>query len=240
MHDRNSFVTLTYRTECLPKDWLLDHDDFRRFMKAWRKRRGRSRPIRYFMCGEYGDEGSRPHFHFACFGEDFRDDRVPIKERRGYTLFTSPSLESQWGKGFVTVGALTWQSAAYVARYVCKKMNGPLQEDHYGFVDPGTGEWFPRRPEYATMSRRPGIGAAWLHKFMSDVYPRDEVISKGVPARPPKYYDDLFGRLNPDGLDEIKSRRKVKGSKHKTESHERREVRERVLKKRLARKKGSL
>jgi len=44
-------------------------------------------------------------------------------------------------------------------------------------------------PEFGIPSRKPGIGKPWFDKFMSDVYPADEVISRGFSQRPPRAYD---------------------------------------------------
>ncbi len=61
------------------------------------------------------------------------------------------------------------------------------------------------RPEYVTMSRRPGIGSTWLAKFKSDVYPADEVVHEGKRYRPPRFYDS---QLAGEELDEYKVKRR--------------------------------
>jgi hypothetical protein len=55
-------------------------------------------------------------------------------------LFTSELLTSVWGLGHASVGDLTFESAAYVARYVMKKVNGSLKQSHYEVIDYDTGE----------------------------------------------------------------------------------------------------
>ena len=51
------------------------------------------------------------------------------------------------------------------------------------------------RPEYMTMSNRPGIGKGWFEKNYKEVYPIDTVIMDGKEYRPPTYYDTLYKSL---------------------------------------------
>ena len=72
MHDRNCFVTLTYNNDNVPADRSLNYRDFQLFMKRLRFH-FRGVPIRFYMCGEYGEDFGRPHFHACLFGLDFPD-----------------------------------------------------------------------------------------------------------------------------------------------------------------------
>lgn len=203
-YDRNCFITLTYRDECLPPHGSLDVKHFQDFMKRLRFRFGSG--IRFFHCGEYGEKFARPHYHACLFNFDFPDKKLwrTVRENR---LFTSEALEQLWPFGFSTVGEVTFESAAYVARYVTKKVTGRLAEDHYGV----------RKPEYTTMSRRPGIGRPWFEKFRSDVYPSDQVVLRGRAMRPPKFYDSLFEVAYPSDFAKVKARRRKSGLKYKEE-----------------------
>jgi len=51
-----------------------------------------------------------------------------------------------------------------------------------------------RRPEYAAMSLKPGIGARWFEKYQRDVFPHDFVIQAGQERQVPRYYDKLLKR----------------------------------------------
>ena len=62
------------------------------------------------------------------------------------------------------------------------------------FVNQSTGEISNLLPEFTQMSLKPGIGALWFSKYYSDVYPSDQVIVRGRPMKPPKYYDKLLAR----------------------------------------------
>ena len=125
LHTDNCFITLTYSPDCLPSDGSLNHDDFQKFFKRLRKHIA-PKKIRYYMCGEYGEDLQqpsklgRPHFHACLFGLDFDDKQLYIV-RDDVKLYTSATLEKIWGKGFVTIGDVTFESAAYVARYIAKK-----------------------------------------------------------------------------------------------------------------------
>lgn len=45
---------------------------------------------------------------------------------------------------------------------------------HPKYIDfDADGNIFIKRAEFTNMSRRPGIGAPWLAKFQTDVYPSD-------------------------------------------------------------------
>ena len=71
LHDRNCFITLTYNDKFLPKDRSLYYPHFQKFMKRLRKKFGDG--IKFYMCGEYGDQFGRPHFHACIFNHDFSD-----------------------------------------------------------------------------------------------------------------------------------------------------------------------
>lgn len=122
-HERNCFVTLTYDDKHLPADRSLKLRHFQNFMKKLRKKYGAG--IRFFHCGEYGEKFRRPHYHALIFNHDF-DDKILWSKNRGSPLYISESLDSLWEFGFATIGDVTFESAAYVARYITKKVNGEL------------------------------------------------------------------------------------------------------------------
>ena len=64
------FVTLTYDDDHLPEYNSLNYKHFQDFMKRLRKSHS---GVRFYMCGEYGEDFSRPHYHallFNCFFSD--------------------------------------------------------------------------------------------------------------------------------------------------------------------------
>lgn len=198
LHDENSFITLTYSPEQLPEGETLVLSDMQKFIKRLRKSYS-DKKIRYFACGEYGDNFKRPHYHVLLFGFRFDDEEVLCKG--SYELRRSDELERLWPFGFCSIGDVTFESAAYVARYCLKKITGEKADEHYQ----------GRQPEFTTMSRRPGIGRDWLQKFESDVYPSDEVVVRGKHVcRPPRYYDQVLEKEEPAAYREIKAARQRK------------------------------
>lgn len=206
MHDDNSFITLTFNDQHLPDDNSLDIVVFQKFMKRLRKRLSPTL-IRFYACGEYGEIYGRPHYHACIFGYSF-PDKTPWKTTNGVTIYRSALLEKIWPFGYSSIGNVNFQSAAYVARYILKKINGPDAMDHYEYINPETGEISNLKPEYTNMSRRPGIGSTWLSKYMSDIYPSDFVVINNKKMRPPKFYDAKFELFSPKEYALMKGKRK--------------------------------
>lgn len=229
LYEDNCFITLTYGDSCLPVGGGLRLRDFQLFMKRLRKVAGRD--VKYFHCGEYGELCElcglskklcrcrqfvpgigRPHFHACLFNYDFRDKYFFRKSERGDKLYRSATLEALWTAGQSMIGAVTFESAAYVARYVMKKISISEKSDdrvrmewQRKYVDERSGEI--RDPEYVTMSRRPGIGHGWYDKFKSDIFPRDYAIMRGVKVGVPKFYDGLYELEDPEGFLGVKRKR---------------------------------
>lgn len=180
-HSRNCFVTLTFDDVHCSADGSLKKADFQKFIKRLRKRFPDDK-IRYFHCGEYGASLRRPHHHACIFNFDF-DDRVLWKIENGVRLYRSATLEELWPFGFCLVGDVTYESAAYVARYVTKKITGDIADAHYK----------GRLPEYVTMSLKPAIGKTWLENFGEDIKRAGAVVNRdGYLVKPPRYYDDYL------------------------------------------------
>lgn len=133
-HGDSVFVTLTYDQEHLPEDLCVSKREAQLFLKRLRKHLGRS--IRYYLVGEYGTQSGRPHYHAIIFGVSDLD---------------TPHIEKAWQKGFVHVGTVTVESAGYCVAYIS---NARTKQ---GEID-GNEKLKGRTPEFAVMSRRPGIG----------------------------------------------------------------------------------
>jgi len=237
LHEENSFVTLTYDDVHLPVDGSLNYRHFQLFMKSLRRTVGK---VRFFMCGEYGELNRRPHYHAILFGYNFPDREVWKQTGSGSVIYRSKILESLWTRGHSSVGDVTFQSAAYVARYVVKKRTGHRADEHYRVVDE-YGEVHDIEPEFCHMSLKPGIGYEWLQKFKSDVYPHDYVVVNGQKCSVPRYYDDKYAKEEPFVHEDIKYRRVQRGrSKFLDNTDERLAVKRRVAEARLSQLKRSL
>lgn len=207
LHPVNSFVTLTYDNKHLPENESLNYLDYQKFIRKIRKKYPQLN-LRYFMCGEYGIKRDsrgreipralgRPHYHAVLFGIHF-PDRLYFNNKNGITTYTSSILSELWTHGNHLIGDVTFESAAYTARYIMKKITGDIATQHYEHINTSTGEITQRTPEFAHMSLKPGLGKGWLELYTKDVYPRGTLILKDRPVKPPRYYDKLFKRADKD------------------------------------------
>lgn len=239
MYDKNCFITLTYSPENLPKNGTLVVEDFQKFMKKLRKEFKGDKPIwnqkknifeypiRFFHCGEYGEENKRPHYHALLFNFDFEDKEVCARNNDNI-YYSSATLDRLWSKGICMVGDLTFESAAYVARYCTKKVTGEKAENHYMVLDYDSGEILgDRKPEYVTMSRNGGIGLNWYKQFKNDLYPDDFVLVRGKKCKVPKFYDKKLEEDDKKLYNKIKAQREANAVLHEeNNTRERLEVRE--------------
>lgn len=214
--ERNSYITLTFDNNHLPDDYSVCVRDHQLFMHKLRKhvRQRTGAKIKFFLCGEYGDINRRPHYHALIFNYQFSDLELWKQNANGDDVFRSETLDALWGQGFCTVGEVSFESAAYVARYVMKKRNGDCAEEHYTCMHPLTGEIVVQTPEYLAMSRGEAIGKRWLKQYPTDVYPDDFVVLNGKKFRPPRWYDTVLEKDNPKLFREIKRRRKLSTHRH--------------------------
>lgn len=134
LHAKSCFVTLTYDNDHLPANGSLLYEDFRLFFKRLRHKYGKG--IGYFMCGEYGETYGRPHYHALIFGHDFQDKQLKRQNDQGNECYTSSELDDLWNKGRTELGSVTFESAAYVARYITKKITGEAAAEHYQGLTP--------------------------------------------------------------------------------------------------------
>lgn len=215
-HDSSYFCTFTYDDAHLPISYYADPDtgeaipcatlvkrDFQLLMKRIRKEFD-SDKIRFFGCGEYGSSTLRPHLHIILFGLHLDDLKYYKRSPQGYDYFNSPRLQSCWKKGYVVVGEVNWQTCAYVARYVTKKLTGNLASFYSDFNI---------EPPFILMSRKPGIARNYYDENADNIYKYDNIVlsnpEKPLKFKPPRYYDKLFDIDNPVQSAIIKKQRKV-------------------------------
>ena len=183
LYQRNCFVTLTYDDAHLPEGGKLAYPHFQRFLRRLRKHFAPTK-VRFYMCGEYGGQLGRPHFHACLFGVDFDDKYYWRTSQAGSECYRSDALDRLWSRGYAELGQVTFESAAYIARYCVQKITGRDAKSHYGDLP----------PEFNHMSLKPGIGAGFFEKYQSDIYPHDYVVINGMEVKPPKYYNTLYKR----------------------------------------------
>lgn len=234
MYSSNSFLTLTYSNEHVPQDYSVKLDHFQKFMKRLRKAQSPSR-LRFLACGEYGDEGLRPHYHALIFNHNFNDKKL-ITIRRGNPVFSSHQLSELWPHGSHEIGNVTFKSAAYTARYALKKVNGTRADDHYLRRSPVDGQLYRVASEFLVQSK--GLGRTWFDKFKSDAFPCDFLIVDGRKCKPPRAY---LKWLEEDELEQLKRARKRHALTQRADNtKERLAVREKVHSEKLKQLKRSL
>lgn len=212
---KGMFVTLTYSNENAhwtqfdpvtdePMYATVDKRDCQLFMKRLRKRFPDLK-IRFYLGAEYGEKTHRPHYHAILFGIGLSDipDLLPHGTNElGQHYFTSALLSKTWMSGFVLVSDVSWKTCAYVARYVTKKLNGPWS------IDYAVRNVFP---EFALMSRKPGIGREYLDKHPECLdYSQINLSTPdgGLQIRIPKYFLRTLELTDKERYDKFMQERK--------------------------------
>lgn len=190
----NCFLTLTYNEKCKPIGGLCK-TDVQKFIKKLRNHFGAG--IRYFGCGEYGSKYDRPHYHAILFNF-WPSDAEPLKYdiATQCVYYRSKELQSLWPFGFVSIGEVSYNSCAYVARYCQKKIKD------MGIVR--------QNPEFSFMSRRPGIGQKYFEEHYDSLINTDKIyinINDKVFFSSFRYFDKLIERVDPAKLQELKNQR---------------------------------
>lgn len=180
-HAKSRFITLTYRDDTLPcrgndSRGILVKSDLQNFFKRYRKN-SRLPGLKYYACGEYGDDGDRPHYHAIVFGD------AP----------TVQDLDEYWGLGRVSSDSVTGASISYVAGYVSKKL---------GLRDYNTQE---SRPAPFQISSQ-GLGLKWAQENVYEIL-SDAAVLRGTRHLPiPRSYITFFKDAFPDEAEGFSAR----------------------------------
>lgn len=125
-HKYCHFLTLTYDDENIRPEGL-EHKDVSAFIKRLRKNENQT-GIKYYVCGEYGTETKRPHYHMILY-HNISDIKT--------------SVDRDWKLGIVHVGIVTPKSIRYCLNYM-KKFQGclecPNQNKPYQKMSKGLGK----------------------------------------------------------------------------------------------------
>nr|QJB20169.1 MAG: replication initiator protein [Microvirus sp.] len=176
------FITLTYKEEALGFNDLSVRE-LQLYVKRLRKAFA-PRKIRYMACGEYGEKKGRAHYHLIVFGLPKLNDLVQDGYKNGITTYTSEVLTKLWEYGKTVVGNADFAAISYVARYITKKINGKKSDDHYLRKEDG----LVRQKEFMLMSRKPGIGHAYLEKYKREMLVDLTIPSEIGKTALPRYY----------------------------------------------------
>lgn len=169
-HERSAwtdcqFATLTYRNDNLPSNESLSKRDVQLFLKRLRKSIY-PRKMKYFICGEYGGEYGRPHYHAIFFGISKLDEKL---------------VYDAWQNGFIDMKPFNDKRAKYALKYLFKQLNGALadylfdgKEQPFKLSSNGLGLDFVRKNSQVLIDN---LGIRWNGKLI------------GLP----RYYRDKLG-----------------------------------------------
>lgn len=205
------FLTLTYDNEHLPINNSICTRDLQLFWKRLRKSTGAK--FKYIACAEYGAKFSRPHYHACVFGfrlpdEDFAKPPVAPASHSGFPNFQSDVVRKCWPLGLHVINNVSFNSVAYVARYILKKTLG---DGESGYIDED-GVYREKEKSYWSA----GIGLRYFEKYWSDFYSLGacqvektnrlgESVKKSFPI--PRYYDKKLEERDPAFFASVKEHR---------------------------------
>ena len=194
MTKNNQFVTLSLEDKHLPPNHLVDIRQMQLFHKRLRQNFSDETIQMIYKC-EYSPVKLRPHYHGIYFGLPLDDLKHHSNNKFGHPLYTSKILTDIWGLGHVIIGAVTPQSAAYIARDI-NKTDKPNKAAQY--KKNSQGIYVKDLKPIFQMSRNPGISKQWIDKFMWDVFPEGIIIQDGKKLPAPEYYVKQLEKLNPE------------------------------------------
>lgn len=174
-HYESVFVTLTYDDKHLPKNGSLQKKELQKFFKRLRQWVWPYK-IRYFACGEYGDEKERPHYHAIIYGIGLKEEQKAIIKR--CWPFCDWTVQKIADSSF---GCAEPDSIRYVAQYIDKKLSGEEAKKEY--TDKG------REPVFKVQSL--GIGRCYVEKNKDQLERNESITMFGVKQTMPRYYLNL-------------------------------------------------
>jgi hypothetical protein len=112
------FLTLTYDNEHEVDEFYQLKKDCQDFLKRLRKYLGKTK-IKYFYCGEAGEETLRLHLHMIIIGWQPKDLWI-LGKSNGKNKYSSKIINKLWQWGSNQVGTCTKESIYYVTGYILK------------------------------------------------------------------------------------------------------------------------
>lgn len=198
-------------TEMDNQEWTgtICRRDIQLFMKRLRKYFKENyghEGIRVMYAGEYGETNGLPHYHIILYNTPFPSNtfHTPKLKYGKYYYYQNTILQECWPLGFSDISEASWNNIAYTARYITKKLNGT----ELLWVYAQTGH----EKEFYGCSNKPGIGYKYYEAHKEDIYDQDQVLVKNLKGshwvKPPKYFDTLLERENPEKWEEIQEKRR--------------------------------
>ncbi|AXH74194.1 MAG: replication initiator protein [Microviridae sp.] len=210
LYDQNCVITLTYDSENLPKNGSIEIADAQKFMKRLREKY-EGKVIRSFGCAEYGEKGGRPHYHLLLFNHEFEDKKLDLSMQGlqpEHKYWTSEILDQLWGMGRTQIMPLNFETAAYVARYVMKKIKSPGHTRTK--QDPGSLKFVAIADERSIcVSRRPGVAADWYKRYKHGLCNSHTIFSRGRSMATPTFFNRRMEIDDPSLYQKIKYQKKL-------------------------------
>lgn len=176
--EHSVFITLTYSEDNLPINGdphgTLVKPHLQKFFKRVRKEIAPSK-LKYFACGEYGEQFQRPHYHAIIFGLSLREEDKKL-------------IESKWPHGIVHFGTSQAESMSYVSKYIQKKLDGEAEFVEY--------ELSGREPIFKICSQ--GLGKEFVLKHSKQIIQNEGFTINGNASTFPRYYLKVLGLENTD------------------------------------------
>lgn len=185
--DDSIFITLTYSDQYLPDHNSLRKKDLQLFFKRLRRDLN-GRRIKYFACGEYGDNTDRPHYHAIIFGLSLSPaDKKIIMDNWNYCDWSVDSIREK------SFGLAEPDSINYVAQYIDKKFTGEKAQEEYVRKN--------RDPVFRILSL--GIGSSYVDSNSDQLKEQLCCEHRGAKHGLPRYY---IKRLALSGSEAIKAK----------------------------------
>ncbi|QXP07859.1 MAG: replication initiator protein [Arizlama microvirus] len=168
------FLTLTYDKNHLPENGSIKKVDLQLFLKRLRKNIEPLK-IKYFACGDYGENTARPHYHLLIFGLSSlsSEDRQSVKDT--WTLCQWNMLSDK-----ETFGTVEVPSIRYVVGYIEKVVNGKEEKYAYENIE---------KP-FNLCSK--GLGKKFAQEHKSLMQEKGYTLIQGNKKSIPRYYKKIL------------------------------------------------
>lgn len=183
----NGFLTLDIPKKDVSGKYISSHVQL--FLKRLRyyNEDNNKWPLKYYMCGEYGSESMRPHYHiilFNCEISNLLGEKYANQAKMGNLLLDGKQEFKcdSWPCGHITVGDFSMGSVGYTLKYISKDSQvGKFDRDD-------------RVREYSRMSK--SLGDNYLTDDMKKWHKDDPlnrmycVTVEGDKLTMPRYYKE--------------------------------------------------
>lgn len=219
------FITLTYASPPMTRNGFMtlvkkDVQDWMMRLREHDRDHG-DRKIRYYMVGEYGSIGDRPHYHAIVF--DINCPAIKLGEQAGKAYYHIQSIADSWKLGTTFIGAVADASVGYTLKYVSKPHRIPVHNRD------------DRQKEFSLMSKKMGLNylsPAVIQWHKDNLYERMFVpLKDGKKIAMPRYYKDklysdiersrILAHAKKDLAKKDKEQRDKDGDRHEELKHAR-------------------